>query len=395
MSRHNQNSQNYNKEHLLKNYQSEITDNINRKFNDKLQNLQQERIEMQKLQSELDSEKMRKMQSRNDIINSQREEYKNYLDTKRVKKNNEELQGTYKIGGENREIRRKNYNDISDKMNLNITRKENYQKHAIDYTQMPNQQVAVNRARSQGYNIINHDVFAKNNNPSSLNLIQNQNQNKASNNYNTEVGRYIPQNTYENTYENNNNNNYDEYELNKYGYGNNYENKNEVLGNVSKPSENQNYDINNNYAPVNDYAKMYEEYMKNQNQQNQNSSNDPYSDYLQGGQMQPQRNGYLDVNKNLYIKLYLYLYYFRIPKTNLKEIIYSINNKMTLLQLWIIIIAIAIILIAFRLVFTKSQLTTMRLPKKIISQESKNLISKKLIEKCFPNKYIKLNKIKN
>jgi hypothetical protein len=280
-------------------------------------------------------------------------------------------------------------------MNLNITRKENYQKHAIDYTQMPNQQVAVNRARSQGYNIINHDVFAKNNNPSSLNLIQNQNQNKASNNYNTEVGRYIPQNTYENTYENNNNNNYDEYELNKYGYGNNYENKNEVLGNVSKPSENQNYDINNNYAPVNDYAKMYEEYMKNQNQQNQNSSNDPYSDYLQGGQMQPQRNGYLDVNKNLYIKLYLYLYYFRIPKTNLKEIIYSINNKMTLLQLWIIIIAIAIILIAFRLVFTKSQLTTMRLPKKIISQESKNLISKKLIEKCFPNKYIKLNKIKN
>jgi hypothetical protein len=317
MSRFNPNLQNYNKEHLLQNYQSEISENKNRKFNDKLQNLQQERIEMQKLQSELDREKMMKMQSRNDIKNSQREEYKNYMDTKRIKKNNEEIQGTYKIGGENREIRRKNYNDISDKMTLNVTRKENSQKNNMDYTHMANQQNAINRARSQGYNIINHDVFGKN--PSSLYL----NSNKTDlNNNNNEGGRYIPQNTYENN-NINNNNNYDDYDLNKYGYGNNYENKNENIGNIIKPYENDDINTNNLYnynnnidysannpnpnsninPPVSDYAKMYEEYMKNQhsisNQQNPNLNNDPYSDYLQGGaQLQSQRNAYLDVKEN-------------------------------------------------------------------------------------------------
>ena len=126
-SRFNPNLQNYNRDQLMKNYQSEILENKNRKFNDKLQNLQQERIEMQKLQTELDNEKLRKIQSKNDIINSQRNDYNNYLNSKtnmrektiQIGKKNTELQGTYKIGGENREIRRKNYDDINDRMNLN------------------------------------------------------------------------------------------------------------------------------------------------------------------------------------------------------------------------------------------------------------------------------------
>lgn len=345
------NNHNYNKESLAKGYQSEIMDNKNRKFNDKLQTLQQERIEMQKLQLELDNEKLRKIQSKNDIVNSQRLDYQNYLNSKgnmrekvvQIGKKNNELQGTYKIGAENREIRRKNYDDISDRMNLNVTRKENYNQNYDYNLGNNNTQIAMNqnRGKSQGYNIINHENFGKNKlntNPNLPNVNSNSymhQQNSpydnsngynptmtAMNNYNTYNNpNPVASNSNSNPIDNNNNdalNKYSDYDLQKYGFGNNYETKNDMNNpnanvnmNVNKTLEDANnpmpYDANNTYEAekpaVNDYSKMYEEYMKNQMASN---SNNPQSAEITSVDISNNNNpyekpydptGYLDVIK--------------------------------------------------------------------------------------------------
>jgi len=135
-------------------------------------------------------------------------------------KKNTELQGTYKIGGENRQIKKKNINEQYEKMNLNPTRKENY--HSIEdstYTYPGQEHIIKNRARSQGYNIINHEIFNKSKKDFTKNLTENA------------IKSTI------NTYNNNNNNT-----LNENEYANLYE---EYLKN--KSSEENKDEMNNTY----------------------------------------------------------------------------------------------------------------------------------------------------
>ncbi len=173
---------NYNKipkDQLLHQYQTGAVETRNRKALEKQDRITQERHEMNRLQKELDDEKRHKQNQKADLMNSQKAEYEMYMNQKKVtmrekslnplRKKDSEPQGTYKIGGENREIKRKNYDESLDTLNLNPTRRENnalgtgiYNGDFAQQRMMQNQAAALNRGRSQGYNIINHEIFEKN-----------------------------------------------------------------------------------------------------------------------------------------------------------------------------------------------------------------------------------------
>lgn len=248
----------YAQEQLLKQYQSEATDFKSKKTIEKQDRINQERSDMERLQRELDEEKKIKLQSKADLMNSQKAEYEKYLNGKNVKmrekslnyhRKDSEPQGTFKIGGENREIKRKNYHDETENMNLNPTRKENNQNfnnqinHNYYAQQRENAAINMLRNRSQGFNIINHEVRTKN---------QERN-----------IGRQTENMTHQDTQVmNNNHNNLENYELEKYGYGDNYE---RIPVNIKHNEENEK---NAQEPEVNEYALIYKEYLKKmQNEQ--------------------------------------------------------------------------------------------------------------------------------
>lgn len=172
---------NISKAELMRHYQTEVYDQKSRKAQEKHERINQERIEMNRLQKELENEKKFKQQNKADLMNAQKAEYDSYLTRKKTnlrelslnphRKKDSEPQGTYKISGENREIRRKNYDDALENLNLNPTRRENNSglggaaAFNSDYAQqrsLQNQAAAMNRGRSQGYNILNHEINEKN-----------------------------------------------------------------------------------------------------------------------------------------------------------------------------------------------------------------------------------------
>jgi len=168
------------KEVLLRQYQTDIMDQKNRKAMEKQERINQERFEMNRLQMELEEERKYKQQNKESLMNSQKAEYEYFLNQKKntqrekslniYRKKDSEPQGTYKISGENREIKRKNYEDELDILNLNPTRRGNnknnnqaYNNEILEQKNLQNQAAAMNRGRSQGYNILNHEVQERNN----------------------------------------------------------------------------------------------------------------------------------------------------------------------------------------------------------------------------------------
>lgn len=157
------------REHLFRQYQKEASEIKHRKAIEKQDRINQERNEIKIIQKELEEEKKLKQRSKLDLINSQKAEYDLYVIHKKKmmrekainpsSKMDSEPQGTYKIGGENREIKRKNYDEAMNGLNLNPTKMQNiYADYSIQKN-LQNQAAAVNRGRSQGYNIINHKIF--------------------------------------------------------------------------------------------------------------------------------------------------------------------------------------------------------------------------------------------
>jgi hypothetical protein len=85
----------------------------------------------------------------------QQEDKENNPNRSRFKGKND-YSGTFKIGGENREIKVKNYDEISNNLVLNPTR-EVITNEARGRSQIENRDARMmQRGKSQGYNIINH-----------------------------------------------------------------------------------------------------------------------------------------------------------------------------------------------------------------------------------------------
>lgn len=161
---------------LLRQYQTEAEDHRTRKIQEKSNKINEERNEMRQLNDQLEQESQTIFQNRQNHINSQRQDYERFM-TEKVsrqkssdyRKKTSEPQGTFKIGGEDREIKRKNKNDFESDLPLNPTRNVNIPNSNInnynsnnnklnnEYYENLNSNMNIlqqNRNRNQGYNII-------------------------------------------------------------------------------------------------------------------------------------------------------------------------------------------------------------------------------------------------
>lgn len=153
----------YSRDGLLKMYQQEASDNRDKKAQEKQSRLMEERVALDALNREIEQEKRTQYNSKMQRMNERMEEYNHMLQKKQFekeenrnrKKGKDDL-GTFKIGGENREIRKKNYDEVSNNLVLNPMR-ENVQMGSRGRNETTSG--AQVRGKSQGFNIINHTAY--------------------------------------------------------------------------------------------------------------------------------------------------------------------------------------------------------------------------------------------
>lgn len=265
----------YNKEGLLKMYQSEASNTRDRKFQEKQDRVIEERRVLEKINQEIEKEKMSAHNQKIQRINQRQDEYNQMMVRQQEDKENNrsrfkgknEYSGTFKIGGENREIKVKNYDEISKNLVLNPTR-EVISNEVRGRSQIENRDARIiQRGKSQGYNIINHsnpDNFSHGQNPNNVTPHNNQRQLPGQSNVNhANYGNYT-------NYANPNS---------RINTENQYNHAKEIT-NLAKPS--QQSQMPQHYEPE-EYGKNNYPYNDNQNQAEQ--FDDPefqkyYEEYL-------------------------------------------------------------------------------------------------------------------
>ena len=155
----------YSRDGLLKTYQNEANEHRDRKLQEKQNRVIEERKALELINREMEEEKrnaqyikMRRMNERLDDYNQMMVRKQDEKDNAKGRiRNKNDYVGTFKIGGENREFKKKNYDDVSNtlvlnpmKGNLNVERGRN---ELMQESRYKNQQ---QRGKSQGFNIINH-----------------------------------------------------------------------------------------------------------------------------------------------------------------------------------------------------------------------------------------------
>jgi len=183
---------------LLKHYQTEAEENRTRKQNEKANKITAEKEHMQNINDQLELERQSRLQSKISSINAQKEDYERYLTEKNIRqksgdyrKKTSEPQGTFKIGGDNREIRRKNKDDFEYDLPQNPTRNNQIttpnanQRENNHYANLPSNAniVQMNKNRNQGYNIISGQTSDSNSQYENRRNLNDYNNNYA--NYNT------------------------------------------------------------------------------------------------------------------------------------------------------------------------------------------------------------------
>ena len=148
--------------------------------NEELKEIERDRIAMEKLQIQLDEEKKLEKERKNLIKQQQYEDYSNYMRQKYsdTPKNREKL--NIKLGGEQRFIRKPNYNQQMDNLCLNPTKQQNV------YPTLPIQNFSevgrnYQRGYSHGYNILTGESFSQ-----GTKVINNNNNNTNFEGYNNE-----------------------------------------------------------------------------------------------------------------------------------------------------------------------------------------------------------------
>lgn len=155
---------------LLHQYQTEAEDNRTRKLQEKSNKITQERQQIKQMNDQLQQESQTLLQNRQNQINAQRQDYEKYMSEKITRqksgdfrKKTSEPQGTFKIGGDNREIKRRHKDDLESDLPMNPTRNAQIpnqpginQRDNAYYENLTSNAniVQQNRNRSQGYNII-------------------------------------------------------------------------------------------------------------------------------------------------------------------------------------------------------------------------------------------------
>lgn len=179
-----------NNEELLRHYQTEAQDIRSRRQQDKTNRINEEKQYIKQMNNELEQESQIRFQNKLNSMNAQREDYQRFLTEKNTRqksgdfrKKTSDIQGTFKIGGDNREIRlkhRENYgNEITQNINtinqipkapVNYNTENNYSNNLTTKANIAKQ----NRNKSLGFNIINHQTDINSNN---INRVNNYNSN--------------------------------------------------------------------------------------------------------------------------------------------------------------------------------------------------------------------------
>lgn len=151
---------------LMNYYQMGLAENQMKKVQDKNNRIEMEKKMLNQLNREIEDEKKNRFDAKLQRNNILMEEYNLAQQRKQMEKEKNkdrrqvsqfENYGNYKIGADNREIKRKNYEDVTNSLLLNPTRKSEvaYLRNVVqDMSNVRHQ----GRGRSQGFNIINHSL---------------------------------------------------------------------------------------------------------------------------------------------------------------------------------------------------------------------------------------------
>ena len=344
------------------------------------QELESDKRAMANLAQQLEEEKQMEKNRKRQIQNAQFQEYSNYMKNKyqnhHPNLNNKDNNLQIKIGGENRYLTRKNYNQENENLCINPT---SIQLESNNQTINYSEQGRINqRGQSHGYNIISNEPFqniqiekkninqpsinqkeeilTNNNNNINYQQMQNLNQNipqqynnpnqmELNNNINKGYNQNIPQNNIPQNYPNQmyQNPNLDIYSNNNnYDIPNNQYQKIESLNDNNLMPSQQNIPQNNSlpkdddrpseedYRRYNEYLEMLkkqEEEQINAYYKSQGMSND--KNYLQNPNLEmPQNNNLNDMNK----PLDLYDEYLRKGNNNLNNNIPQMQNNVPQMQ---------------------------------------------------------------
>ena len=151
-----------------------------KRIKDQTDEMEREKIAMANLKTQMEKEKQYLKDKKEKIKQAQYEDYNNYIMQKYSTPPQYREKLNIKLGGEQRNIRKTNYNDEMDNLCLNPTNQK-YEEYpnAINYSDMGRK---YQKGYSHGYNIITGEVYSNNNNNyTNNNYIKN---NEDYNNYN-------------------------------------------------------------------------------------------------------------------------------------------------------------------------------------------------------------------
>jgi hypothetical protein len=289
---------NYSKDGLLKMYQEEANHNKDRKLTEKNARILEERSVIDNINRKLDEENKARQNSKLVRINEFMQEYNKMLEKKQNDKENRgnrkfeknESVGTLKIGGENRSIRKKNYDEISNSLVLNPTKESPVRGRNEVGASINNNK----RGSSHGFNIINHSAY---DNPEHI-IKTNYARVSVLNNENLEKDGARISHLNNNQPQQNNNNTK---EINNFS-----NNNNRVYSGISNKHQNQNIDMTNNLEDFHyrdeyskeqekkaqqsyptelddpEFQKFYEEYLRKKLHDEMNNSKNDYRNQNNG-----------------------------------------------------------------------------------------------------------------
>jgi len=133
-----------------------------KRINSELDQIQKDKIELDKLKNEIEYEEKLEKEKKALMKRKQYEEYMNYMKYKQNLMPEERNELNIKLGGDNRTIIKKDYNEQMDKLCLNPTKNENIvpQKQFINFSQAGRN---YQRGYSHGYNILTGEIFEQQN----------------------------------------------------------------------------------------------------------------------------------------------------------------------------------------------------------------------------------------
>ena len=129
-----------------------------KRINSEMDQIKKDKIELDKLKSEIEYEEKLEKEKKALMKRKQYEEYMNYMKFKQAQIPEERNELNIKLGGDNRTIIKKDYNEQMDKLCLNPTKNENLlpPKKFINFSQAGRN---YQRGYSHGYNILTGEIF--------------------------------------------------------------------------------------------------------------------------------------------------------------------------------------------------------------------------------------------